>query len=159
MATQAARLLEIDIWDTHYRRLLRGEDEWYAVMQTEDRSRAEKVVAHAEAVLPLEEIATGPREDLGMGPGFRDHGALDFVLQDLGRFPGLGWPLVRTGLHSPVIRNRNMAVRALAEWGHDAWPAGAGDELRTAIEVEPTEQTRAMMQRVLRGERWDLHGQ
>jgi hypothetical protein len=44
-------------------------------------------------------------------------GALDFILQDLRRFPGKGRPLIRAGLQSPVVRNRNMTVRALAAWG------------------------------------------
>jgi hypothetical protein len=155
VAAQAARLLKMDIWDVYYRRLLRGENEWYAVMQTDDRRRIERVVAHAESVLPLAEIASGAGEEPGMGPEFRDHSALDFVLQDLRRFPGLGWPLIRSGLQSPVIRNRNMAVRALAEWDRDAWPSDAEAELRAALEVEPAEKTRAMMQRVVRGESWD----
>jgi hypothetical protein len=101
--------------------LERGEgDYWYFVMQTDALERIDRVVALAEERLPLEQIATGPADELGLGPKFEHHSALDFVLQDLSRFPGKGWPLVRAALRSPVVRNRNMAVRALAAWGKEA---------------------------------------
>lgn len=57
----------------------------------------------AEETLPLQEIASGPADSLGLGPEFRHHSALGFVLQDLRRFPGKGWPLIRAGLQSPVV--------------------------------------------------------
>lgn len=149
VAIEAADILGVDIWDVHFRRLQGGEEAWYHVMQTDDRERAERVVAHAEATLPLAEIAIGPAKELGMGPEWSAHGALDFVLQELGRFPGLGWPLIKAGLESPVIRNRNMALRALEGWESEEWPADAIDVLGHAIEREPVEETRERMEEVL----------
>jgi hypothetical protein len=121
-AIEAAKLFGIDTWDICFDRLQRGDDDlWYVVMQTDDPIRIDRLVRFAEERLPLEEIATGPADELGLGPQFRAHWALDFVLQDARRFPGKGWPLIRAGLQSPVTRNRNRSVRALA----DAFRTGA----------------------------------
>ena len=86
-----------------------------------------------------------------MRPGVRPHRALDWVLQDLRRFPGTGWPLIRAGLRSPVTRNRNMAVQALASWGRGAWPQDAELLVRQAARAEPREDTRAAMHALLEG--------
>lgn len=106
----------------------------------------------AETRLPLHDIASGASDELGLDPEFRFHSALDFVLQDLRRFPGKGWRLIRAGLQSPVTRNRNMAVRALAGWDREAWPAETELLLRQAVKAEPNDDTRRDMQKVLSGE-------
>lgn len=151
-AVQAARILAMDVWDVHMRRLERGEDEWHQGMQTDDPERAARVVALAEERLPLSEISTGPTEDPGLGPGFREHVALDVLLQELRRFPGMGWTLIRTGLRSPVTRNRGMAALALQAWDRDAWPEDAELLLREVRRQEPDEDTAELMERVLSGE-------
>jgi len=154
-AAAADQVLEIDVWSFYFERLQHGEDMWYFVMQTDDPERIDRVVALAEERLPLERIASGPGEELGLGSDFRDHRALDFVLQDLRRFPGHGWLLVRAGLQSPVIRNRNMAVRALAAWDRSAWPPEAEFLLRSALAHEPYEPTRELLGKVIAGEPLD----
>ena len=151
-AAAAAQALGFDVWDLYFERLERGEDMWYFVMQTDDPERIDRVVALAEERLPLDRIAAGPGEELGLGPRFRDHSALDFVLQDLQRFPGQGWPLLRAGLQSPVIGNRNMAARALAAWDRSAWPPEAEFLLRSALAHEPYEPTRELLGKVIAGE-------
>ncbi len=151
-AAEAAKLFGIDAWDVYFDRLQRGEDEWYFVMQTDDPIRIDRVVTLAEERLPLKDIATGPSDELGLGPEFQAHSALDFVLQDLRRFPGKGWPLIRAGLQSPVTRNRNMAVRALAAWDRTKWPGETELLLRHALKDEPNEHTRETMRKVLDGE-------
>jgi hypothetical protein len=151
-ATEAARLLELDAWEVYFERLKRGEDLWFFVMQTKDDERADRVIRFAEETLPLKEIASGPTEAPGFGPQFRQHMALDIVLQELRRFPGKGWTLIQAGLQSPTVRNRNMAIQALAAWERTAWPAEAEQLLRRAIEVEPKDDTRAIMTKALKGE-------
>ena len=147
-ASQAARRLGIDTWDAHFRRLQRGEDEWYAVMQTDDSTRVEQVVRFAMATLPLAEIGSGPANQLGLGKEFRAHQALDFVLQDLRRFPEVGGELVLIGLRSPVVRNRNMAAKVLESWPRGSWPIGAVKALRSAIAAEPVDDTRELLLQV-----------
>jgi hypothetical protein len=148
-ATEAARLLGVDVWDIHFERLQRGEDCWFSVMQTDDPDRIERVITFAEETLPLNEIASGPSESLGLGPEFKHHSALDSVLQELRRFPGKGWPLIQAGLQSPTVRNRNMAVEALKTWDRPYWHPEAEPLLRRAIQSEPSNQIRATMMKVL----------
>jgi hypothetical protein len=151
-ATEAARVLRIDAWEVYFERLKRGEDLWFFVMQTKDAERAERVIRFAEETLPLKKIASGPTDAPGFGPEFQQHMALDVVLQELRRFPGKGWTLIKAGLQSPTVRNRNMAIQALAAWQRTAWPAEAEQLLRRAIEVEPRDDTRAIMTKALAGE-------
>jgi hypothetical protein len=151
-AAEAAGVLGIDVWDLYFERLQQGEDLWYFAMRTEDPERIDRVVALAEELLPLDQIAAGPADELGFGPEFQAHGVLDFVLQELRRFPGKGWPLLRAGLQSPVTRNRNLAARALAAWGRPAWPPEAEFLLRSALAHEPNEGTRETLGQVIAGE-------
>ncbi|MGL6251986.1 MAG: hypothetical protein ACRC3F_13760 [Billgrantia desiderata] len=152
-AATAARVLDIDIWEIYFERLERGESHhWYFVLQTDDPTRIDRVITLAEERLPLELIATGPADELGLGPVFQHHSALDFVLQALRHFPGRGWPLIRAGLQSPVTRNRNMAIRALSAWDKRLWPAETKLVLRTALEREPNGGTQEAMRKVLAGE-------
>jgi hypothetical protein len=153
-ASAAARVLGLDTWERHFERLSAGVDDagsWFEISRTQDRERMARVVGLAERVLPLDRIATGPGTELGLGPEWRRHGDLDFVLQELGRFPGLGWNLVRAGLRSSVIRNRNTALRVLSEWGRQRWPAEARTILVEARGREPDEEVRERFDRVLDG--------
>lgn len=150
-ASEAAKALGIDTWDIYFERLRRGEDQWFFVMQTEDPERIGKVLLLAEKILPLDEIASGPAEELGIGSEYRHHSALDYVLQELRRFPGKGWSLIRVGLQSPVVRNRNMALRALAAWNRTEWPEEVEALLKRALATEPEEETRETMCKVLAG--------
>jgi hypothetical protein len=144
-------MLGIDAWEVYFERLKRGENQWYFVMQTNDQERVERVIEFAEKTLPLKEIASGPSNSLGLGPEFQHHRALDFVLQELRRFPDKGWSLIRSGLQSPTVRNRNMAVQALAAWDRTVWPVEAEGLLNRAIEAEPKDETRAIMEKALAG--------
>jgi hypothetical protein len=150
-ADAAALVLRMDTWDTHYRRLEEGGDGWYQAMRTSDPDRVDRVVALAERRLPLESIASGPANELGLGPAWSAHSGLDFVLQGLAPFPGKGWLLIRAGLRSPVVRNRHMALRALAGWGRDRWPHDCADLLRAALAREMDEDVREAIQNVLDG--------
>jgi hypothetical protein len=151
-ATQAARVLGIDAWEIYFERLKRGEDRWYFALQTHDHERIDRVIKFAEETLPLQTIASGPTEALGVGPEFRYHSALDSLLQELRRFPGKGWPLIQAGLQSPTVRNRNMAIQALAAWNRTTWPVEAEPLLKLAIKLEPNDQTRENMAKTLAGE-------
>jgi hypothetical protein len=106
-------------------------------MQQTNESRINEVLAFAESVLPLDQIETGPGDELGVGPNFQPHQALDWVLQDLRRFPGRGWRLIKAGLRSPVVRNRNMAINALSEWDSRFWRAEMRTEVERALDIEP----------------------
>lgn len=120
-AAHAARWCDVDPWPHHLRRIEDGRADWYWAMQTDHRDRAAAVVELAERKIDLAKVATGPSGALGLGPDYAMHSAIDFIVQDLRRFPGLGDRLIEAALRSPVIRNRNMALNALAAWPRELW--------------------------------------
>lgn len=149
-----ARMLDIDTFDRLAARLERDPVDhgaWFDLMrQIDGPERLERAMAIAE-LLPLEAIATGPAEELGLGAGFLAHQCLDMIVQELERFPGHGWPLLDASLRSPVVRNRNMAIRALAAWPRADWPAEAEVALEAARDAEPSEDVRKRMGAALEG--------
>lgn len=150
VASTAAERLGLDTWERHFERQRDGVGEhWYDLMRTRDSARVERVIALAKTQIDLRNIAAGPSNATGLGPEYRQHMALDFILQSLGEFPGLGWPLVEAGLRSPVIRNRNMALRALDAWGRTYWPDGAQAVLLQAQREEPNDDVRVRMEQLL----------
>ena len=160
LAARASSLIGIDAWPHHLRRLdLRAaEDVWYHLMDTDDRSRVERVVAEALARLPLKDIASGPADDLGLGPDREPHRALDHVLTGLLSFPGLGWELVGGALQSPVVRNRYGALKVLDAWPREQWPEQAASALERACEQEVCDDLRLEMQQLVRGDALDPSG-
>jgi hypothetical protein len=153
-AAQGASVLGIDAWPYHWDRLQKQPREsgrWFHVMRGCTKSRINDVVALAEASIPLDKVATGPGTELGLGLEYEAHHCLDYLLQDLGRFPGEGVRLIATGLQSPVTRNRNMALRALSEWGQDEWPASVPALLKQARDCEPESEVRERIENVLAG--------
>jgi hypothetical protein len=154
-ADQAARSLGIDTWDIHWRRLEAKPADpgrWYHVMTLCDEDRIGKVIEFAEANLDLARIATGAADELGLGRGFEPHSCLDYILQELGRFPGRGAALIEAGLKSPVVRNRNLAVAALAACQRADLSSQLENSLAQAAACEPNESVRERMQKVLKGE-------
>src|SRR3990167_1750987 len=116
VAADVAPNFGIDPWPLRLeRQRARQSDQWYWLMQTGDPTRIEQVLALARIQLNLVSVGSGPSMDLGLGPGFDDDQALDFVLQDLKRFPGKGWDLIKVGLRGRARRNRNMAINALRD--------------------------------------------
>lgn len=151
-ASRISEKLGIDPWPYFLRRTGDGEEYWWNLMRTDDEDRIDQVLELAKQRIPLGEIESGPDDALGLGSGFLSLGALDFILQDIGRFPGKGWEFVRAGLQSPTIRNRNIAMRALSEWGQDAWPSEAMSIVQAAAKAEPIEDVRNGFEALLAGE-------
>lgn len=149
---QAAQVLEMDTWAIHFRRVKSApltSPSWYRLMQQTDENRINEVLAFAEAILPFTEIETGPGNEMGLGPSFRAHSTLDWLLQDLKRFPGRGWRLLRAGLCSPVVRNRNMAITALAAWPFEMWTEETRLFIRNVYDIEPQEDVRKRLEELL----------
>lgn len=153
-AERTARLLGHDTYAAHWRRV--GDDpingNWWAVMQHANDARIDEILAFATTSLPLDDIGAGPGTSLGLGPEWAAHQAVDVIVQDLNRFPGRGWPLIRAALRSPVVRNRNMAVNALFGWEPADWPADAAGLVTAALREEPDDRVRERLRRLLRGE-------
>ena len=47
---------------------------------------------------------------------FRYNDKLQFILQELGRYPSKGMELVKAGLSSPVVRSRYLALEVVKKW-------------------------------------------
>ena len=125
------------------------EGPWYPAWREADRHRAERLCAAARALLPLELIASGPTDKLLSGPDRSPHAALEWTLQALRDYSGVGGDLLLVGLQSPIIRNRVMALKALETWPRRAWPAGAPDLVQALSTHDPDERTRQYANRVL----------
>ena len=145
LATRSAELLGIETWELHWARIneepLDG-GRWYEVMNKADQQRIDQVIDLAVKVLPLEQVASGPAKELGLGPQFQIHHCLGFIVQDLKHFPGKGWTLVFAGLKSPVVSNRNLALNAIEAWGKDYWTQEVQEALVEAVSLEPDEKVK-----------------
>lgn len=153
-ATYTAKLLYIDTWDVHWQRLQAEPLDagcWYDIMQVANRKNIETILDFAVKVLPLDQIASGVGMELGIGGRFNAHTCLDMILQELDRFPDCGWALINVGLHSPVIRNRNMALNALEQWNQqsETWRDTIQPILHASFAQEPDEDLRTRFQLLL----------
>jgi hypothetical protein len=151
-----ARLLDIDVWVHCFERQRSGRGvEWFELATTDDPDRMERVVALAHELLPVNEIATGPTDEMGIGRTramkFPDHVALEAVVEGLWKVPGQGWTLVRALLASPLVRNRDTAVQTILQWPRESWPECTEEALRQAVAQEPNAETRGRMEAVLDG--------
>lgn len=63
---------------------------WFDLMKTDEADRVDRVLQLAEQQLPLEEIANVSALEMGLGPDWRAHSALDFIVQSLDAHPGKG---------------------------------------------------------------------
>jgi hypothetical protein len=153
-ADKVAQYLGIDTWETRWRRLREKPLEgtrWLGVMHDAGPKRIHKVVSYAMEVLPLDKVATGPAKELGLGKEYQIHRCLDFIYQ-LGKYPGVGWPLIAAALKSPVISNRNAALDALSRWGKDRWPPEVAEALRAAESAEPDEEVKETIRKLIAGQ-------
>jgi hypothetical protein len=151
-ADSAAQQLGISTREIHFDKVRAApltSFSWYRLLQQTDEAQIAEVLDFAARALPLEEIATGPADSLGFGERYEAHRALDWILQDLKRFPERGWNFLRTGIQSPVTRNRNMALNAILEWPRAAWPEDAEWLLRGALQSEPNGNLRERLKKAL----------
>jgi hypothetical protein len=158
-ASSVARVLGMDMWDIHMKRVMDNPTQsvlWYHIMEDLTDERVDQIVSLAMKQLPLDEIAAGPADESEIiGPQYEPHRCLDFILQNLGPYPGKGIELIRVALRSSTTRNRNMALRALSEWGKEQWPEGMEALLEKSVGEEPNEHTRQHMEKILRGGKMD----
>jgi hypothetical protein len=158
LGEHAARLLHIDTFERLAARLERDPVDagtWYDLMsQLSSPARLERALAMVER-LPLDAIATGPADELGLGPAYAAHACLDAIVPSLAGRPGAGWPALHAALRSPVVRNRNMALRTLAAWPRSAWPPEAVAVLEAARDEEPADDVRHRIAAVLVGQSLD----
>ena len=81
-----------------------------------DKQFVDEVIAIFEEELPLEEMASGPANELGNSEEYLDYAILSYVIQGLKNVPGKGENLICTGLYAPVIGCRNIALSTIEAW-------------------------------------------
>ncbi|MGW0245239.1 hypothetical protein ACWDYH_01215 [Nocardia goodfellowii] len=115
---------------------------WQWAMKQADEDTVQRVVALAEDLLPLADLASGPSESLGFGRGFGPDRALECVVWPLSDYPGVGHALLRTAFANRVIRCRRAALRVLEAWPSEQRPPDARAWLAAAAEREPNSELR-----------------
>ncbi|GAB2982275.1 hypothetical protein GCM10027049_18540 [Mucilaginibacter puniceus] len=157
-AKMAAKILDIDIWEIVWHKLKDNPHEislWYDVTHEAKPENIEEVIQLAINTFPLNEIATGPSNLLGLGLNYSKYQSFDNVITLLENYPAKGEPIVLAALDSPVTRNRNMAIKTLHKWGKQNWSQNLSLKLEELSKVEPDDNTKKNIFRVLNGEDLD----
>ncbi len=147
-ARRAAHGAGIDAYEWHWRRLCgnpRDLTAWFHAMKNVTSERIDSLIELAERSLPLREIATGPTGPAVSGRDLDAHRCLELLLKRLKNFPGKGLNLIAVGLRSPVLRNRNMAINALAAGDLRSWSPQAWAMLELALREETDAEMRARL--------------
>ncbi len=147
-ANRVAEALGMDTWEWHWKRLSAKSNDWgrwWQVMNRCNDDRINEVLELARRTPAIVEEANQSSEALRMGP-------MDCILQELRRFPGQGEDLIKAGLQSPVVRNRNMAVAALSAWGNTNVSQSMKSVLVDAARAETDDGVRQQMGKVINGE-------
>jgi hypothetical protein len=74
----------------------------------------------------------------------RDRGLGPVRCDEMERFPGRGWPLVRTALEGLLVIERQFGLRGLSWFLEDGWrwPTDADDVLDPMARSDPDQRTR-----------------
>ena len=151
-ADAAAKKLGINTFKIYWQKLNtepQNSSLWLSVMEHVNHKNIEELLEFASENLPLDKIASGPSEDLGLGEQYAAHSCLDAILQDLNAYPGLGKTLIMAGLQSPVVRGRNMALRALTSWSKQERDSDIDALLEQAFVEEPNKDVKERINKVL----------
>lgn len=152
-AQHVSKAVGVDLWEDEFARLQVNplEDVAYDnLLRTDDLTRVRRLLEFAEMNLPLEQIATGPEDALGLGPGFEPHHCLDSVLPHLRRAGVYSEKLVAAAFRSPCIRNRNQAMDAVEGRPVEEWGPAVIQAAQQTLRDEPDEELRARLQELCR---------
>lgn len=111
MVKRAAKILNINLFNIHWKRLQKdslNQTKWFDIMDSATNDNIDDVLAYAMKMIPLEEIATGPDELMGLGRDYNLHSIIDFIVQSLDIYEGKGEALILAALKSPVRLNLKL---------------------------------------------------
>lgn len=154
-AKQAAEKLGIDIWETVWTKLQEkplDSSSWYDVTHYSKPQHTNEIIDFALRNLPLDLMGTGPKDSMGFGENYNKFVSLGYVITFLEDYPRKGEEIILTGLKCPVTANRNMAIKVLDKWKKENWSAEIEKEIRHLIEVEPNNDTKENIKRLLNGQ-------
>ncbi len=121
---------------------------WFHFIWGANEERIDEALKLAREVLHFESIATGPAEESLVGPGHERHDCVNYLLQELRRFPGKGWDMIRASLRSPVTTNRRFGLLALKRWRASEATEEVVEAVRNALR-DPSEHVRTEAKEVL----------
>ena len=123
----------------------------------DDPEYKDKVLEVFRQRLSLSELKVQPGTSMGLGMEFWRQRAVEFVLQELRKYPLEGQDFVETALQCEPIRTRNLAIGTLNVWvSHEGKPlAELLPEFQVLLtklrEIEPDEKIREHMDELLAG--------
>lgn len=154
-AKQSAEKLGIDLWETVWTKLQEDPIDhcaWYDATYYGKPEQADQIIDFALKHLPLDEFATGPKDSMGIGPSYSRFMCFDTVITYLENYPQRGEEIILAGLKSPITRNRNMTINVLNKWKRENWSTEIVKEIESLREIEPNQNTRENIQRLLNGQ-------
>ncbi|OJJ23487.1 hypothetical protein BKI52_03750 [marine bacterium AO1-C] len=157
-AKEAAEILGLDVWEHAWKKVLNdplNSSYWYDIMTSTTEQNIDKVIQLALEKLPLQRLATGPKDSLGIGPEFQVHSCIEFVITLLEKYPNRGEEIILFSLRSSVTRTRNITLKTLHEWGKSNWSEDVKDALIRLKSEEPNKDTKKTIARVLSGKSLD----
>lgn len=155
-AKQAAEKLGIDLWETVWGKLEEkpiDSSSWYDVTHYSKPEHSDKIIDFALKHLPLDEMATGPKDSMGFAEEYNKYGSLDYVTTYLENYPRKGEKIILTALKCPLTRNRNMAIKILDKWKQENWSPEIEKEIKRLREIEPNNDTKEDIERLLKGQK------
>lgn len=137
-ASLVAKSLRLDIWELLFslQKDNPNADWWHQLMQTDASHKIERVVKLAEQQIALTALDSTDDPLITIYSEYQSHHAVEYIMQDLGGFPGIGWSLIKRQLHSPILRDRNMALNVLSTWSDTLLPHDLYGELTQALTIE-----------------------
>ena len=153
-ADRLAQRVGVDAYPAHRAKLdvnIVDSWAWQRALALSNTERSDELLALATDRLPLDAVGTGARDEMGFGPGYEAHMSVDAVLTHIQGRPGNAPQVVLAALRSPVTRNRNGAIRALANWPRGVWPEGSVTIVQEIAAQDPNEKTRQQAHTVLEG--------
>ncbi len=117
----------------------------------------DEIIGLCETILPLDEMAEGMGDYFFADKYNKEHQCLEWVLRALYKYPLQGVKLIKTGLNSRVIRERNAACDALCGWTKQAGKPlfevsqELYDEIRRICDIEVNAGTKDTMEKLLSG--------
>ena len=125
LAWRIAPEVGVDLWDAAFAQLEAHPLDArlvFRVVHVRDRARKQRVIAWAEANLPLDLVSTGPQEHLFPEADIRDvNQALTYVVGDMCDGDLYSESLVAAAIRSPVISTRNQGLNALEARSREEW--------------------------------------
>ena len=145
-----AKAMGMDYAEAAWQSLQRNFAENYGLIDLllPEKLYVDEIMALFSDRLPLEDMASGPENELGFGEAFADFGILSYIVQTLHCLPGKGEKLILAALESPVIGCRNIALNTLDAWRKADYPLTPAlqEELAKLREIEPDEKTKKRLE-------------